>query len=462
MELTRRLSDERSPANVAVFAALALAAGGIGALLADAGGRTAGAVILAVPFAYALWHAWRSPRFGLYLLVATAALDSAGRLTPSGGLPLTIYQVVLVVITLGVGRELLRGRKVSIATPLDLPMLTFLAVVALSVGMAPNHGRAALDLVTVASSVLLYYLVVYLIRDAKQARYLILTLLFTAGALAVLGLLERFTGYSVLGQVMTSWTAGVRVRGTFKDPNIFAAYVMAAGAFAAPVVLEARTRLLRWGGLALIALMALALFVTFSRGAWLGAALAALLVLVFSRIDARAKVAIVLIVVLAVPVAFAALPQKFIEGKLSNLQQDPSAQARVLMAESAWRIARDNPWGVGIGAYPDVFPAYRFGAVRAGLIESHTAYLTLLVEVGFFGLALFLWMLGAFAARVLSALPSVRDPASHAVLLGAFAAWAAVSTQAFFYSLESFKIWWLAMGLGMAILSATSGGNDGD
>jgi putative inorganic carbon (HCO3(-)) transporter len=459
MEISRRLTDERSPVNLALFAGLAVLAGAAAAMLSDADPRTAGALTLAVPFAYVLWRSWRSPLLGLYLLVATAALDIAGRITPKGAPPLTVYQVVLVVVTAAVAREMWQRRQAreartapSLATPLDLPMLAYLAVVALSVGLAPRLSTAVIDLITVASSVLVYYLVVYLVQDVRQARNLVITLLATAAGLAAFGLLERFTGYSILGRLTNTWAAGVRVRGTFNDPNIFAAYLMTAGAFAAPVVLESRRRLLRWGGLALIVLIGGSLFVTFSRGAWLGSAVAALIILVLSRLDARAKIAILLIVALAVPLAFAALPQRFLESKLTNLGQDPSAQARVLMAESAWRIVQDHPWGVGIGAYPDVFPAYRFGSVRAGLIESHTAYLTLLVEIGFFGLILFLWMLCAFAVRAVSALPSIEDPAAHAVLLGAFAAFAAVSTEAFFYSLESFKLWWLAMGVGMAIV----------
>ena len=95
------------------------------------------------------------------------------------------------------------------------------------------------------------------------------------------------------------------------------------------------------------------------------------------------------------------------------------------MSKAGIDMATDYPFGVGLGGFPEVYPLYRQGPVRANLVESHMAYLTLLVETGLLGLLAYLWVLWRFAKNLVPAafkLPAGRDQA-HARRLGRRGGW---------------------------------------
>ena len=407
-------------------------------------------IVAAAAIAIGLVAAIDHPEVGLVLAVGAATLDQVGRLAEFGPFKLTFYQALVAYIGLILVLRLVKGRSRFPATPIDLPVALFLGLVAASLFVARDIGVGMVGAVSLASSAFLAYAVVTLGDTPRRLSVIVLGTLAVGGVIGVLGMIERAEIFAIVGY-LPIWGEGVRAKVTFADPNIMGSFQLAAAALAFPLVLIARDWRLKVAGLLVIFATVAGLLSTGSRGATVGFAIALLVVLAFSRIRFSAKVAVLLAVVLLGGAWFAFIADPvWLENRVLNVAEDGSMLARVYMGASAMEIAADNPRGVGIGNYPVYYPFYRDASVRFNLIESHTAYLTILVETGLLGLLAFLGVLGtSFVATARAAWRSA-DPTIHALAVGAMAASIGLAAQAFTYSLENSKFWWLIIGIGLA------------
>ncbi|MFA5843199.1 MAG: O-antigen ligase family protein, partial [Coriobacteriia bacterium] len=407
------------------------------------------ALALGLAVAFALLASER-PELGVVALVGAAALDVTGRVATVAGVQLTAYQLVVAALVAVLGVRAVRRRARVPATPADLPAALFLAFALAAVPGAVSPKLAAVSFLSLLSSVVLLYLVVVAVDTPERGETVVWGLLAIAAVLGALALVERAGLYSIQ-PLLKAWGYGIRAKTTFKDPNVFGSFLACAAAFGVPFALERRgtvRRLAAWGA---VTVTVLGLVVTFSRGAWGGFLLALVVVLVFARVPLRVKTAFVGVAGLLLAVLLLRyLDPGWVREKLVDVGQNRSFMYRIYMGGSALRMWLDHPWGVGPGNYPLVFPAYRDAFVAPGLVESHTAYLTVLVETGLAGLAGLLWLVWRFLTRTARAALTLPEGAAHAIAVGALAAGVALLAQAFTYSLETSKFLWLTVGLGMA------------
>ncbi len=174
---------------------------------------------------------------------------------------------------------------------------------------------------------------------------------------------------------------------------------------------------LRRGGLPLLALLSLGamlagLLMSWSRGAWLGAAAALVIVVVV-----QSRRALVLTVALALVLVFIVL--------LSSLNVIPEAIAarfsgigdyvtvfdvrgvkvddanfavveRMAHWQAAWEMFFDHPWlGVGFGNYAVMYPVYALPRWSDPLGHAHNYYLNVAAEAGLVGLGAYLLLWAA-------------------------------------------------------------------
>ena len=395
----------------------------------------------------------RAAAFGLIALVAAAALDVTGRIAEVGPARFTLYQVLALVLT-AVALWLLATQRAALPkTPVTLPLAAFLGTAALSLAFATELAPAVVQLASLASSVVLVLIVVTLVRTPRQGVLVVGGVLAVAAVFGVFALLEWADVFALQHPVLFTPGYGIRARVTFLDPNILASFLMSSILLAVPLVAGApMKRVTR--ALGVIALLAalVGLATTYSRGG-LGALVIGLVAIAaVMRAPRRAKLVFVAVMVVAIIAAGALIfDARWVQENVLGAGETGSATNRVYMVEGALKMWRDHPFGVGLDNYQVVYPAYRDPRAEAGIVESHTAYVTVLAETGFLGLAAFLWALGAFFFR--TALPAARrahDATLHALATGAFAAALALAAQAFTYSLEASKFWWFAIGLGTA------------
>jgi O-antigen ligase len=232
-------------------------------------------------------------------------------------------------------------------------------------------------------------------------------------------------GVSVLKNESGRW---LRAYGTLPHPNMLGGYLAAMlSVIVGYLVLKGKSWLganesgyrLFWSAAALWSgIVTLGLILSFSRSAWLGAALAlgALVSAAFLRSDAngpdrseterkgwRKKVAHVLGTVVLSAVVFVSVLHEVVLPRFDGetVSREGSVTDRAALAAQAWELVREHPLaGVGIGnetlattqAHPEI-PVWE-------VQPAHNVFLLVLAEVGAVGLVLFLaFLFGVFRSE---------------------------------------------------------------
>lgn len=184
----------------------------------------------------------------------------------------------------------------------------------------------------------------------------------------------------------------------FENPNDLAGIVLLilGLTLAASKAGGRRIRLLAHSGTALLTLV---VFLTQSRGAFLGLMVFALLTITTQRRRLRGLLGVGVVAALIAIAAPDSVWQRLGGLKaltstdtISQADNEGSAKSRYAIWHIALRIAKDNPLtGVGFGSYPDVHWQYARqtpGALRSvvGPKDSHSTYLNALAETGVPGL----------------------------------------------------------------------------
>ena len=313
-----------------------------------------------------------------------------------------------------------------------------------------------------------------------QARLASIGFIAVALVAAVLGLAQVVLDADFLGlQSFTGrFSEGHRVAAFLVNPNMLAAVL----AMAIPVPLLAaigasgRRRLL-YGAVTFV--LALALLYTFSRGAWLGLALAAVVLAI--AVEWRALVGLALVGVLVLATA-AVLPRHVLDpeqgdaefglgaalfGRLETLSD--GTDLRLQFIDNAAPIIGDHPLlGAGPGRYggavawrlgTPLYDEYTAGAVPEGRTVDNF-WLHLLVEVGVLGTLLF------GAALVLAAWGALRAARASSgwarIVSGAAAATAVVIavdslTEMLLEGNTTSFATWFFLGVASALAAASAG-----
>src|SRR5262249_6744035 len=178
-----------------------------------------------------------------------------------------------------------------------------------------------------------------------------------------------------------------------------------------------------WVGFTCLA-EALALALTYVRGAWLGVGCGVLALAAMARRARRILLGVLLVAVMVLVVAAPGLRQR----ATSIVDPaDPTGRERLLIWKSGLRMARDHPiLGVGPGRVGDLYRRYAdFLVYKTNRGHVHNTPLQVLVERGPFGLLAWLWLFAAFyleGRRALSRLTAPQQERERALVIGSMAA----------------------------------------
>jgi O-antigen ligase len=358
-----------------------------------------------------------------------------------------LSELALLLVAIGIGLWAWRGGR--LLTALRHPVIGLLAAFA-AAGLASATLNGVPPVIAVAGigftieAAVLFALARMIGFDAGQARlagigFMVMALVLAFLALAQVLLAADFAG---LQSFTGRFSEGHRVAAFLVNPNMLGAVL----ALAIPVPLLAAVRArgrrrLLYG--AAVFVLTLALLYTFSRGAWLGLALAAVVVgLVF---EWRALAVLALVGLLAFGAALV-LPRHVLDPESADVEFDllsatvgrletlsEGSDLRILFVENALPIIGDHPvLGAGPGRYGGAV-AWRFGSplyeeyTHGSVPEGRTVdnfWLHLLAEAGLLGTFLFA---AALVVAMWGALATARRRAGWArVISGAAAAMAIV------------------------------------
>jgi putative inorganic carbon (HCO3(-)) transporter len=324
---------------------------------------------------------------------------------------------VLVVFVLAAWliRKLARG-DLSVGWPaLTLPLVLFCAVLCLSATRSSSLQHSIKELVKWVEVLALYVLVANEISGLWK-RALVVVLLGTGALAAVQGIAQFLFQWGPEEFVL--FGRFMRAYGTFEQPNPYAGYLgltlpLAVGLIFAGLVETGEPisrKWLVWGGGSGV-LMAGALVMSWSRGAWLGAAAAAGVMVVAvvarsGRAAALGAASVLLLAYLALAGGLSFVPPSVVQrftgfvpylGVGSDVRgmEVTDANYAVLERMAHWQSAiemwTDHPWlGVGIGNYEVTYDQYALPQWPVALGHAHNYYLNIGAEAGVVGLSAYL------------------------------------------------------------------------
>ncbi len=332
-------------------------------------------------------------------------------------LPLSIaVSQILLTVLVGVwlaarAPDAERGRTPAFFTPL-------LAYAAWTLAVSVPFSLAPVTSLVESREVLLFLVapIVLALARGERARTVV-TVALAAGAVgAVAGIVQYgILQYDNLGQ---------RPSGSMGHYMTYAGLLMLMLCAAlSRLLFDARDRA---GALVVLPALSVALVVTLTRSAWIGAAAAAglLLVLRDRRLLALAPVAAVVFLAVAPPQVTDRLYSTF------DLR-DPTNRDRLAMLTVGAGMIGDHPLtGIGPGLVEEVYADYRpANAVNATNPHLHNVPLQIAAERGLPALALWVWFVAAAARDLVRRL---RDPPSRTLAAGALAALAAMLAAGLF------------------------------
>jgi O-antigen ligase len=379
------------------------------------------------------------PRYGIYLLCFAVPFGSLFQLS-LGPMRVGLTEAVVGLLFASWIARLLAFREAVTWPGLSGPLALFVGATLFSL---LNAVAPALAFKEIAKWVEFMGVMAFVANELthRQKRTAVACLLLAAVAESLLGVYQFLTRsgpefFVILGRF-------VRAYGTFEQPNPYAGYLGLVGPLALALGLPlvrpserpARSDWLCWLGAGSSIVIAIAIGMSWSRGAWIAAAAAIVgVVVASSRRGALALVCLVAVVALAGALGGLGLVPDSIAQRLTSFL--PIAEVRDVRAVEVtdanyasverlafWQAAldmwRDHPWlGVGLGNYAAAYSAYSLPKWRMALGHAHNYYLNIACETGLVGLLAYLFLWAAAFIQVGLAIRRKGHPFARCIAVG--------------------------------------------
>ncbi len=349
---------------------------------------------------------------------------------------------MMVVVSLWLVRWLAHGR-LTVRTPLDVPLLIMMVMVAVSVGATFDLRLSFPKICGVFLGVALFYALANAVRT-EGAIWVTVGLLLTGGvAVALISLVGTSwsrtkvpllaTQLSTLYEQLPALLRGVpRAEEGFNANQVGGTLTLFIPLIAALLIQRVRQARLRLGWfLSLLGLVgALALTVTVllltqSRLSYASAALGLLLLGMLQKgwVRILSVALLVLGVGVVAYVGFAPVADAMFDVHMvSTLDSDVSWAGRAETWRRALRVIRDHPLtGIGFDTlFPVIHARYPTFLLPAGqdVTHAHNFFLQVALDLGLPGLLAFLWLLVAWVRMVWQVRQRAVSPAYRALALG--------------------------------------------
>ena len=361
------------------------------------------------------------PEYGLYLLIFAVPWGSVREIR-LGAMTVGVTEALVGLVLAAWLAKMIATREIkTVHPPLLLSLLTFLGAIFLSLTVTLSL-QYSLKEVLKWLEVLGIYLFVVNVIGRREAKVIVLLILLAGISQALLGI------YQFFGRVGPEWfllfDRFMRAHGTFEQPNPYGGYL----GLILPLAYSLLIASLAWHRLdtnkirasstrswpfaflfygVTFAVIAIALIMTWSRGAWLGFIAAFIVMNVVRSRRAAALFALALILLSFVVVMGGlqllpeAITQRFLDFlpflggvDIRRVEVTPANFAvieRLAHWQAGWDMFSEHPWlGVGIGNYEPVYPAYALPRWDEPLGHAHNYYLNIAAEAGLVGLGAYL------------------------------------------------------------------------
>lgn len=301
-----------------------------------------------------------------------------------------IFCVMYIIYRVASSREFIKPR----ITPVDMPLLLFVAIGVLLVAVvSPKLGPAIDGWRAVCQFMLWFFVLTRLLEKDEDFKTLYFTMCTMASFIALHGIYQYITKAPMPAQWVAQAEAGVRTRvySIIGSPNVMGAFlVMTAPMIAACAyyVEKLWVKCALWG---LTGIFCLATLFTFSRGAWFGLTVA---VVVFSLFVDRKLLLIAGAAILAVIFCVPEISNRIGFLFTSDFAAANSKGGRGERWEIGLSLWRPNKiFGFGLGRYGGAIAMQNQEIESLAYYYMDNYYLKTLTEMGLLGLISYVWLL---------------------------------------------------------------------
>jgi O-antigen ligase len=407
VRLAQPARDARSPWTVVLWATAIV---GLGLAIALPSSQD---VIFGAAGSAAAVLALIQPLVALPLLLFAVPFGGLARgSSGDGASDLSFGAAELLVALLGaawLARGVLRHQLRIRAGAIVVTTLAMITLALLSIGYAPDQSLAIKESLKWLELLLAMVIVVDLAGEIRSARWVIGAMVVAGASEAAYGAIQFLTGS---GPGAFELDGVLRAFGHFDQPNPFAGYLTTILPLAVFMAVCRKNPVpLRWLSLGASGVLVAGIGLSQSRGAWLGAGVAATtLLLAWSPFTRRLLIPCVLAGAFVMILAVAGLLPPSILDRLAQAveyfgvfdvrnvevtSQNWAIVERMAHWQAGWYMFVDHPWlGVGAGNYAAAYPDYYVGMWREPLGHAHNYYLNMLAELGVVGGGLLLLLVG--------------------------------------------------------------------
>lgn len=379
----------------------------------------------------------------------------------------TMLLVALTVWTMfSFAVKLIRGKRTLKFESFDIAVIVFMGIIALgglvSVSVMSSIKSAAVFLCFMSG----YFLAVNLINTTERIERCVNAMLLSSLAVALYGIVQYVTGSADSTWQDTNMFSDIsgRVVSTFSNPNVLAEYLIMVLPIAGAMVITSAKKAKRAVYPLTFVTLGICLIFTWSRGAWLGFIIAAVL---FMLMWSEKFMVLGICGLAALPLMPFVLPANIVSrfASIGNLS-DSSTSYRVSIWRGVVKLLDKYAFsgiGVGSGAFTSVYPLYSYEGIEFAL-HSHNLFFQITVELGIIGLiALAILMLlfarnsFSFFARKDNLYLSSSDRGkkygflSAAGMCGIFGVVLQGITDYVWYDYRVFLMFWLIIGITVTV-----------
>lgn len=331
-----------------------------------------------------------------------------------GFAPFASSSLMLVLLVASIGFWFLltlceetSSANVAAVTPIHVLVFLYWGVAAVAAALSPVKKAALTDLATLSLYLLLFIVCARVLRFSRLRSWLITVYLHISLIVSVYGIRQWFFG----AEALATWvdpesplSKTTRVYSYLGNPNLLAGYLIAAVALSLVAIFAWQGWIRKALALTMFVLNTACLVLTYSRGGWIGlvvALLTAVSLLVywqsvvmppFWRTWSLPIMLGGLIGLLVLAVIFVE-PVRLRVVSIFADRQDSSNNFRRNVWDAVLKMIRDRPIiGIGPGhnSFNKIYPLYQ--QPRYTALSAYSIFLEVTVEMGFIGLASFLWL----------------------------------------------------------------------
>ncbi len=295
---------------------------------------------------------------------------------------------------------------------------------------------------------LLYLVIIDTFREEKKIKFICTLALISAIIIAIDALSQYFSGYDFI--LYRKFYAS-RITATFQAPNDLAGYLISFILISIMMSFSKfKNKTINFLLMFEAIFLMIILFISWTRGAWLGLIAGLLLLSVFKGKKAFYGIIIALAIAMFISPGW-------IKDRIYSFftLTDNSTLDRRIMWHTAVRMIEAKPLlGHGLGTFMANYSHF-MPADYTEIVYAHNCFLQTAAEIGIIGLIIFLWFILDFFIKSFMKLNCIDEGLTKNIFVGLLGGILAFLVHSFFdtnmYSLTLMSLFWFLMGITVSI-----------